>query len=737
MQGWMIKGGQRALLLGLVSAWALTARAEDLGFTQCLQQLSQQAPKAGVSSAAFNRITAGLEADPSVLPLLDSQPEFTTPVADYLAALVDAQRIADGRAQQQQRQSFLTQLQRERHVDPATVLAVWGVESDYGRITGKRPLLQSLATLSCAGRRQSFFRGELLALLKLIDRGDLSADGLTGSWAGAFGQTQFMPSTYARIAVDGDGDGRRDLVASTEDALASTAHYLQRAGWPEGEPWGIEVQLPQGFDPANSGRKLRRPVSSWRAAGLRAANGGPLQIAGIGEDAAAAVLLPAGVKGPAFLVFRNYHAIRSYNASDSYALAIALLSDQLRGAPGLVKAWPGDDPALDRAGRRELQQLLLDHGHPIGAVDGLIGDSSRRAIRAEQQKRGIQPADGRPGQKILKALRESAAAAPAQATLPAYIPARHGSAFTLPSAYPQFQQSPIVIQNMNLPDVPGLSAGDFHGFPSLLVKTPYSSAAISLFGGHLLSFVPEGQQDVMWLSPLAADPPTPIRGGTPVCWPYFGKQDQTGKLPSHGFVRTLPWQLQQAKRDADGSIELVLAPPVLEDLGLQLQMVLKIGRTLEQQLITVNTSSAPINFTQALHNYFHVGDALKVDVQGLDGLEYLDKFEHYASRRRQQGLWNLRDPRDPGRSDRIYTEAAGDYRLLDPVLGRSIHLTTEGSRSLVAWNPGEKAGSAMADVGPGWHDYVCLEAANAGPDVIELAAGGRHVLKQTIAVEPL
>ncbi|WP_305955986.1 D-hexose-6-phosphate mutarotase [Pseudomonas sp. Hp2] len=290
---------------------------------------------------------------------------------------------------------------------------------------------------------------------------------------------------------------------------------------------------------------------------------------------------------------------------------------------------------------------------------------------------------------------------------------------------------------MALPDLPGLSAGDYQGFPSLLVQTPFSSAAISLFGGQLLSFVPKGGQDAMWLSPLAKQPPTPIRGGTPVCWPYFGRQDQTGDVPSHGFVRTVPWQLVEASREADGTLRLVLAPPAFDDLPLRLRMHLRIGRTLEQELVTENTSTAPARFTQALHNYFRVGDALKVDVQGLDGLDYLDKYENYATAHRQQGDWNLRDPRDPGRSDRIYTGAGGRYTLVDPVLGRRIAIATEGSRTLVAWNPGEDAGRKMADVGEHWREYVCLEAANAGPDVIELAPGGRHTLKQTIAVEPL
>ncbi|MEE7548161.1 D-hexose-6-phosphate mutarotase [Xanthomonas sp. Kuri4-1] len=286
-------------------------------------------------------------------------------------------------------------------------------------------------------------------------------------------------------------------------------------------------------------------------------------------------------------------------------------------------------------------------------------------------------------------------------------------------------------------DTPGLSTGDFQGFPSLRVETPFSTAAISLFGGQLLSFVPKGGQDVMWLSPLAKQPPTPIRGGSPVCWPYFGRQDQSGDVPAHGFVRTVPWQLVESHREADGTVVLTLAPPRFDDLALRLRMTVRVGRQLEQELVTENAGGAPLRFTQALHNYFRVGDALQVGVHGLDGLEYLDKYENYAHAHRQQGEWSLRGPRDPGRSDRIYTDAGGRYTLTDAVLKRRLTLATEGSRSLVVWNPGEEGARKMDDVGDGWRDYVCLEAANAGPDVVELAPGARHVLKQTIGVEAI
>ena len=711
-----------APVLALLLALPLPLYAQDAAFPRCLAAMQPQAAARGVDAATFARYTADLQPDRTVLPLLDAQPEFTTPIWEYLAGLVDDQRVADGRAMLATRRDLLARLQAQYGVDPETVVAVWGVESDYGRITGKRPLRVSLATLACEGRRQDFFRGEFLALLSLLQAGDLSDPQLTGSWAGAFGQTQFIPSTYARIAVDGDGDGRRDLVASVPDALASTAHYLQRAGWRTGEPWGYEVKLPPGFDASLAGRTARRPLSDWVARGIARADGSEIAA----SDARSALLLPAGRDGPAFLVFRNYDAIYSYNAAESYALAIATLADRLRGGAGIVAAWPTDDPGLSRAQRRELQALLLARGHDIGAVDGMVGTATRRAIAAEQARLGLHPADGRAGQRILESLRRAA---------PAVAPA---TAFTLPPAYATLVQSPspTTRRTVKMQDVPGLSLGKHHGLDALLVDTPLAKAAISLFGGQVVSFAPAGQQDVFWLSPLRAELPTPIRGGTPVCWPYFGRQGQSNEVPAHGFVRTVPWQLVAASREADGTVVLELEPPPLQDLALRLRMQLRIGRTLEQRLSTTNAGTQPVRFTEALHNYFRVGDAATVRIEGLDGLTFLDKNDG-GNAHVQQGHWDLHDPRDPGRADRLFPGAGGRYRLVDPGLRRRIDLQVDGGRSAVVWNPGEAGAARMADVGPHWREFVCLEAANAGPDVVELAPGATHTLVQTISAAPL
>ena len=395
----------RIHLMITVASLALAAGplAASGDLSACLGRLQPQAQAAGVRAELFRELTQGLQTDPSVLEALDYQPEFRTPIWDYLAGLVDAERVQDGRALLEEHAGLLARIEADYGVDAATVVAVWGVESDYGRTFGSKALIRSLATLSCAGRRQAFFQGELFALLKLIQAGDLKGKDLTGSWAGAFGHTQFMPSTYARIAVDGDGDGRRDLVASVPDALASTANYLKRAGWRSGQPWGFEARLPAGFDAGVSGRTSRRPLSQWRSRGVTRVDGGHLPT----DDRATALLLPAGDKGPAFLVFRNYDAIYSYNAAESYALAIALLADQLRGGDGLQAAWPTDDPGLSRAGRRELQAHLITLGHDIGPVDGMIGKLTRQAISSEQARLGL-PVDGRAGQRTLGALRAAA-----------------------------------------------------------------------------------------------------------------------------------------------------------------------------------------------------------------------------------------------------------------------------------------------------------------------------------------
>lgn len=391
-----------ARLCGVAATLAAAVVASAPAFADfggCVAGLRSEAIRKGVPGAVFDDFMKGVRPDPEIIERMQAQPEFKTPIWDYLATLVDDRKVAEGKAMMRRHARALDSAQARYGVDKYTIAAVWGVESDFGQAKGKWSLPQSLSTLACtAPRRRDYFRGELMSTLRIVARGDLAPDQLWGSWAGAFGQTQFMPSTYLRLAVDGDGDGRRDLVDSVADALHSTAHFLRRAGWREGEPWGYEVSLPRGYS-GPSGRKAKHSVSSWAARGVRRLDGSELSGGG-----SAGLLLPAGRNGPAFLVFKNYDAAYSYNGADAYALAISLLSDRLRGRPGVQADWPTDDPGLSRDERIELQKLLIARGYDVGEPTGAIGDKTRAAVRDVQSRLG-QSATGRAGQKVLRALK--------------------------------------------------------------------------------------------------------------------------------------------------------------------------------------------------------------------------------------------------------------------------------------------------------------------------------------------
>jgi lytic murein transglycosylase len=395
------------------SAWGQTPEPQAAptlsaaSWNQCLQRLQPTAQGAGVTAATWRTHLEDTQPDASVLTKLDNQPEFKTPIWDYLAALVDDERVADGQRHMALHAATLQAVAAHYGVDPATVVAVWGVESNFGQSFGRYPLVQALGTLSCFGRRQAFFQKELYATLRILQGGHVAPEAMVGSWAGAFGHTQFMPTTYERLAVDFDGDGRRDLTSSIPDALASTAHFLQQAGWRKGLVWGAEVKLPTGVSTQGEGRRTKRPASTWSGRGLRLANGQAVDSV-FPPDTPLGLMTPAGANGPAFLVSRNFDALYSYNAAESYGLAIAHLSDRLRGQglPGgrmFTTDWPTDDPGLSRVQRRELQTLLLMRGHDIGEVDGMLGEKSRQAIRAEQARLGHE-VTARAGQKLLNAL---------------------------------------------------------------------------------------------------------------------------------------------------------------------------------------------------------------------------------------------------------------------------------------------------------------------------------------------
>jgi len=280
------------------------------------------------------------------------------------------------------------------------VAAIWGVESDYGNQIGDRPVIRSTATLACIGRRRDFFREEFLSALEILARGDVRADHLKGSWAGAFGPTQFMPTSFKRYAVDFDRDGRRDVVDSVPDLVASTANNLKQDGWLRGQSWGYEVVLPERFDFQLAERLRLMSMREWERAGIRRATGQPFPRA---EDRAF-LLLPAGANGPAFLMLQNFRVIMKYNPAEAYALAIGHLADRLRGAPAFVQAWPRHERVLTRAERYELQQHLARQGFDVGEPDGRLGGKSRSALRQYQASVGEAP-DGFASASILERLR--------------------------------------------------------------------------------------------------------------------------------------------------------------------------------------------------------------------------------------------------------------------------------------------------------------------------------------------
>jgi membrane-bound lytic murein transglycosylase B len=382
----------------LMSADAIRAAAAD--FPNCIAGLWPAAEGRGITRSTFERATAGLTPDLSIMDLLDAQPEFTKSPWDYLDILVDDVRIARGRELLAQYAKAFAAAERAYGVDRFILAAIWGVESKYSTKGGDRPVIRSTATLACVGRRRDFFRGEFLSALEIVQRGDVPPERLIGSWAGAFGPTQFMPSTFERYAVDFDGDGRRDIVDSVPDLLASTANNLKSYGWVRGEGWGYEVVLPAHFDYLLAGRSKQTTFRQWQGLGVRRVNEKPFPR----PSERAYLILPAGARGPAFLMLRNFSVIMKYNPSEAYALAIGYLADRLRGGSPFVQPWPRDERVLTVAERYEMQQLLARRGFDIGEPDGLLGPRTRVAIRKFQAATGQIP-DGFASSVVLDRLR--------------------------------------------------------------------------------------------------------------------------------------------------------------------------------------------------------------------------------------------------------------------------------------------------------------------------------------------
>ena len=393
----------------LMTADAIRAAAADFG--DCLAGLLPLAERRGISRANFERLTAGLTPDLSIMDLLDAQPEFTKAPWDYLDLLVSDERIARGRALLAQYAPVFAAVERAYGVDRHILAAIWGVESNYGTKGGDRSVVRSTATLACVGRRRDYFREQFLSALEIIQHGDVPAAHLIGSWAGAFGPTQFMPTTFKRFAVDFDGDGRRNIVDSVPDALASTANNLKTDGWVSGESWGYEVVLPPNFNYMLADHARRMTLRQWLAFGIKRAGPrpSPPPQAGEGKEGARAsdrafLLLPAGARGPAFLMLGNFSVIMKYNPAEAYALAIGHLADRLKGGAPFVQDWPRDERVLTVAERYELQALLARHGFDVGEPDGLLGPRTRVAIRNFQVASGEIP-DGFASSLVLDRLR--------------------------------------------------------------------------------------------------------------------------------------------------------------------------------------------------------------------------------------------------------------------------------------------------------------------------------------------
>lgn len=383
----------------LMTADAIRAAAADFG--NCIAGLWPDAARRGVSRETFGRYTAGLTPDLRIMDLLDAQPEFSEAPWDYLDTLVNDDRIARGRELLAQYASIFAAVERRFGVDRYIVAAIWGVESNYGTMGGDRPVIRSTATLACVGRRRDYFREEFLTTLEILQRGDIRPDRLVGSWAGAFGPTQFMPTAFKRYAVDFDGDGRRDVVDSVPDMIASTANNLKVDGWVTGQTWGYEVALPSGFDYLLADRSRQMSVGEWQRLGVRRVGGKPFPR----RDEEAYLLLPAGARGPAFLMLQNFNVILKYNPAEAYALAIGHLADRLRGGSPFVKDWPRDERVLSLDERYQLQQLLAQRGFDVGEADGLVGPRTRLAIRNFQVSVGEVP-DGFASATVLDRLRQ-------------------------------------------------------------------------------------------------------------------------------------------------------------------------------------------------------------------------------------------------------------------------------------------------------------------------------------------
>ncbi|MGA1859994.1 lytic murein transglycosylase [Azospirillum sp. 11R-A] len=385
---------------GTATAAVQPVAQQPASFPEWLAALRAEALGQGIRPQTFDRAFQRVKLSDRVVELDGAQPEFTRQVWQYLDSAVNEKRVQDGRQKLQEHAALLSRITRRTGVPGEILVAFWGVESDFGKSTGNFSVIDALTTLAFEGRRAAYFRSELLAALRILDSGDIAPERMTGSWAGAMGQTQFMPTVFLRNAVDEDGDGHRDIWGSMPDVLASTAKFVLANGWRQGESWGQEVQLPDGFPYDQAELSITKPLSDWRRLGVRPVDGSDL-----GGEGSAAILVLAGHRGPAFLVRDNFRAIMRYNPSTSYSLAVAMLADRMTGKPGVRGPWPREEQALSRDERIDLQQRLASLGLEPGAADGIVGANTRNAVRRFQASVGEIP-DGFATKALLERLRQ-------------------------------------------------------------------------------------------------------------------------------------------------------------------------------------------------------------------------------------------------------------------------------------------------------------------------------------------
>lgn len=377
-----------------------TQVAANAGFERWVRGFEGRARAQGIRASTLQAAFRGVQYDADVIRRDRNQSEFTKTIWEYLDSAVSDTRIRNGKAALRQHRRKLDAIEATYGVEKEVVVAVWGLESAYGEYRGSNDIIQSLATLAYDGRRGAFFEEQLIAALKILQNGDTSPRNMTGSWAGAMGHTQFIPTSYLAYAVDFTGDGRRDIWSDDpSDALASTAAYLKRFGWVKGQPWGVEVQLPRGFNYAQASRKITKSPAQWAQLGVVDMNGRAVPNYGN-----ASILLPAGGQGAAFMIFKNFAVIERYNTADAYVIGVGHLSDRIKGGPAIKANWPRGDRALTFSERKEMQQRLTRAGFSTQGIDGRIGPKTIEAVRAYQRSQGLAP-DGYASLSLLKRLR--------------------------------------------------------------------------------------------------------------------------------------------------------------------------------------------------------------------------------------------------------------------------------------------------------------------------------------------